>query len=307
MAREHGFRAVFLNPDDIGGRYSALSYFGLVPAALIGAPLHEVLDRAEEMQTASERDGPRGPDPRRHARRADGRGGQGRPRQAHARAARGDRELRQLGRAADRRVDRQGGPRHRARGRRTARPARRLRPGPGLRRDRRARRARRARERRPPGRPAAVRRPRADRRRVLPLGDGHGGRGLRARHQPVRPAERAGGQGRDEGDPRLGLGRGPGVRRPRRAPEGGDRGRLRGDPRLPGPDLRDRGRDRTRPPRDPRPVQGGDHDRVRPAVPALDRAAPQGRGRTTASSSRWWTRGVRWTCRSPASRTRSEP
>ena len=55
MAREHGFRRVFSNPDDIGGRYSALSYFGLVPAALIGAPLHEVLDRAEEMQCASER------------------------------------------------------------------------------------------------------------------------------------------------------------------------------------------------------------------------------------------------------------
>jgi glucose-6-phosphate isomerase len=55
LAREHGFRAVFLNPADIGGRYSALSYFGLVPAALIGAPLHEVLDSAEEMRTASER------------------------------------------------------------------------------------------------------------------------------------------------------------------------------------------------------------------------------------------------------------
>jgi transaldolase/glucose-6-phosphate isomerase len=55
LARDRGFRAVFVNPDDIGGRYSALSYFGLVPAALIGAPLHEVLDRAEEMQTASER------------------------------------------------------------------------------------------------------------------------------------------------------------------------------------------------------------------------------------------------------------
>ena len=55
LAREHGFRAVFLNPADIGGRYSALSYFGLVPAALIGAPLHEVLDGAEEMQAASER------------------------------------------------------------------------------------------------------------------------------------------------------------------------------------------------------------------------------------------------------------
>ena len=55
LARDRGFRAVFANPDDIGGRYSALSYFGLVPAALIGAPLHEVLDSAEEMQTASER------------------------------------------------------------------------------------------------------------------------------------------------------------------------------------------------------------------------------------------------------------
>ncbi|HEX5627850.1 MAG TPA: hypothetical protein VFY08_07510, partial [Actinomycetota bacterium] len=55
LARERGFRSVFVNPDDIGGRYSALSYFGLVPAALIGAPLHEVLDRGQEMQTASER------------------------------------------------------------------------------------------------------------------------------------------------------------------------------------------------------------------------------------------------------------
>jgi transaldolase / glucose-6-phosphate isomerase len=55
IARDRGFRTVFTNPDDIGGRYSALSYFGLVPAALIGAPLHEVLDSAEEMQTASER------------------------------------------------------------------------------------------------------------------------------------------------------------------------------------------------------------------------------------------------------------
>jgi transaldolase / glucose-6-phosphate isomerase len=55
LAHDRGFRSVFLNPDDIGGRYSALSYFGLVPASLIGAPLHEVLDRAEEMEVASER------------------------------------------------------------------------------------------------------------------------------------------------------------------------------------------------------------------------------------------------------------
>jgi glucose-6-phosphate isomerase len=35
-ARAESFREAFINPSDIGGRYSALSYFGLVPAALIG-------------------------------------------------------------------------------------------------------------------------------------------------------------------------------------------------------------------------------------------------------------------------------
>jgi glucose-6-phosphate isomerase len=35
-ARAEGFREVFINPSDIGGRYSALSFFGLVPAALMG-------------------------------------------------------------------------------------------------------------------------------------------------------------------------------------------------------------------------------------------------------------------------------
>lgn len=36
QARRRQFREVFINPGDIGGRYSALSYFGLVPAALMG-------------------------------------------------------------------------------------------------------------------------------------------------------------------------------------------------------------------------------------------------------------------------------
>ncbi|MEO6989254.1 MAG: glucose-6-phosphate isomerase [Aquihabitans sp.] len=36
LAKERGFRAVFENRPDIGGRYSALSYFGMVPAALAG-------------------------------------------------------------------------------------------------------------------------------------------------------------------------------------------------------------------------------------------------------------------------------
>jgi transaldolase / glucose-6-phosphate isomerase len=49
LAVDHGFRWVFPNPPDIGGRYSALSYFGLVPAALIGVNVGELLERAVEM------------------------------------------------------------------------------------------------------------------------------------------------------------------------------------------------------------------------------------------------------------------
>ncbi len=40
------FRITFLNDPHIGGRYSALSYFGLVPAALLGLDLQRLLDRA---------------------------------------------------------------------------------------------------------------------------------------------------------------------------------------------------------------------------------------------------------------------
>ena len=50
LAEETGFRHVFLNPSDIGGRYSVLSYFGLVPAALIGLDIKTLLDRADSMQ-----------------------------------------------------------------------------------------------------------------------------------------------------------------------------------------------------------------------------------------------------------------
>ncbi|MHB8717776.1 MAG: bifunctional transaldolase/phosoglucose isomerase [Candidatus Dormibacteria bacterium] len=50
LARERGFRHLFENPPDIGGRYSALSFFGLVPAAVIGIDLHTLLERAERMR-----------------------------------------------------------------------------------------------------------------------------------------------------------------------------------------------------------------------------------------------------------------
>jgi transaldolase/glucose-6-phosphate isomerase len=52
LARSHGFRAAFENDPNIGGRYSALSLFGLVPAALIGAPVHALLERAAEAEQA---------------------------------------------------------------------------------------------------------------------------------------------------------------------------------------------------------------------------------------------------------------
>lgn len=51
-ASEQKFRAIYRNPADIGGRYSALSLFGLVPAALIGVDLDRLLERARQMAAA---------------------------------------------------------------------------------------------------------------------------------------------------------------------------------------------------------------------------------------------------------------
>ena len=50
LAIDQGFRRVFANPPEIGGRYSVLSYFGLVPAALIGLDLSRLIDRADRMR-----------------------------------------------------------------------------------------------------------------------------------------------------------------------------------------------------------------------------------------------------------------
>ncbi len=49
IADHYRFRAVFFNDPNIGGRYSALSYFGLVPAALVGVDVPRLLDRALTM------------------------------------------------------------------------------------------------------------------------------------------------------------------------------------------------------------------------------------------------------------------
>jgi transaldolase / glucose-6-phosphate isomerase len=51
-AARDGFRRVFVNPADIGGRYSALSFFGMVPAALAGIDVGALLDRAYRAASA---------------------------------------------------------------------------------------------------------------------------------------------------------------------------------------------------------------------------------------------------------------
>jgi len=54
FARKYRFRKVFLNPHDIGGRFSALSYFGLVPAALAGIDISKLLYHASCVSAASQ-------------------------------------------------------------------------------------------------------------------------------------------------------------------------------------------------------------------------------------------------------------
>ncbi len=51
LARERGFRAVLPGDPQVGGRYSALTPFGLFPAALLGMNLETLLQRAERMMT----------------------------------------------------------------------------------------------------------------------------------------------------------------------------------------------------------------------------------------------------------------
>lgn len=53
-AREEQFRDLFINPTDIGGRYSALSFFGLVPAALMGQDVSALVGWGLAMLSCSE-------------------------------------------------------------------------------------------------------------------------------------------------------------------------------------------------------------------------------------------------------------
>lgn len=55
-AERDKFRRIFINPSDIGGRYSALSLFGIVPAALMGINVRELMTRADAAIAASKPD-----------------------------------------------------------------------------------------------------------------------------------------------------------------------------------------------------------------------------------------------------------
>lgn len=58
IAKQEHFRAIFDGVPSVGGRYSALSNFGLVPAALIGVDVLAFLDGAEAMARRCASDGP---------------------------------------------------------------------------------------------------------------------------------------------------------------------------------------------------------------------------------------------------------
>ena len=56
LARERSFRGVFLGEPTVGGRFSALSVFGLVPAALCGLDVRDMVARAAEMERMCSQD-----------------------------------------------------------------------------------------------------------------------------------------------------------------------------------------------------------------------------------------------------------
>ncbi len=55
VAKQHNFRKIFLNDPNIGGRYSALSFFGMVPAALAGYDVNTILQRSYGAMRANDK------------------------------------------------------------------------------------------------------------------------------------------------------------------------------------------------------------------------------------------------------------
>ena len=238
------FREVFLNPPDIGGRYSGLSYVGLVPASLMGIDLDPLLESARAMVDAC-----RDVNPETNPGVSLG--------LAIATLAKNGRDkltliadpaiasfgawLEQLLAESTGKhglgivpVDREPIGAIEAYGRDRVFVRLTLADDDGAARPRRATRSDGGRA---PGDPDRYRRPDRPRRRVLPLGGRDGGRRRGARDRPVRPAERRGGQGPDPQRPRRSR-RGAA----RRAATADRRDPRRADPSRRRPDAPDRRR-----------------------------------------------------------------
>lgn len=50
LAKQDNYRKIFINPPTLGGRFSALSFFGLLPGALFGVDIEKLMDRADTMR-----------------------------------------------------------------------------------------------------------------------------------------------------------------------------------------------------------------------------------------------------------------
>ena len=74
IAKDGGYRKVFLADPDVGGRYSALTAFGLVPTGLAGIDVADLLDEAEEVMATLAADSPANPALRLGSFMADGTG-----------------------------------------------------------------------------------------------------------------------------------------------------------------------------------------------------------------------------------------
>ena len=293
LAEEHGFRRAFQNDPEIGGRYSALSYFGLVPAALAGIDVRPLLEGAQVAEQAcSDFENP------------EHNAGLwlGLALGELARAGRDkltfvvDDPIASFGVWVEQLVAESTGKEGRgilpvadepllaadAYGPDRVFLHLRNTDAPDARHDRAHRRARQG---GPPDDHRAGARARRPRARVLPRRVRDRGRRLGARDQPVRPAQRAAGQGRDEEGARRGR-----ARRSRTATSAElldglePPGYLAIMGYLPYSDEIEaavappaRGGDREAPRRH--------HLRLRPALPALDRPVPQGRPRRSGASS----------------------
>ena len=301
--RTRGYREMFVNPPDIGGRFSALSLFGLVPAALIGAPVDSICSTAaRRWPTAAGRTITRTPGSSSARSSAQPRSTDATSSPSSCRRRCVARPLDRTARRREHRQARQGRAAGRRRAARAARTntatiARSSSSRPIGRAGRRA--ARGARSGRPSG-AAPDDAARRARRGVLPLGVRHRGRRRGARHQSVRRAERVGSQGEDQGaacasvrDERSRFDDGA-AGRPRRScatpcDAAIASARSRGDyvaflSYLPRGQRR-RGGAREIRARAARANKVATHLRRRPALPALDRSVSQGWAEHRASRS----------------------